>query len=303
MEAYFNELSLCFFPNNQTAKDAFELLGRCLKKLSEMQVNNIRMTDEAKNKTILTGQTLNRVLQNKAVIDEDLKSLLMSKLYTLEPVDNLEKKHDVLGFSYKSIPCKGLGWASEEIEDTIALGLKCEDNWEDKRYCVHISRLDENGAEVSSTSECKHVVTPEGIEALRTFFQARMNIPTNGKVLAALAGDLFPHLTFATQATDQLNKIKDPTAVEQIYLRLADLERVASNSIVPISPTIFKYKTTPESETRRKLPEMKITFEDKKTRYCSWHSRFTPGAGRIHFHYDETHKIFYIGYIGEKIPG
>ena len=44
MEAYFNELSLCFFPNNQTAKDAFELLGRCLKKLSEMQVNNIRMT-------------------------------------------------------------------------------------------------------------------------------------------------------------------------------------------------------------------------------------------------------------------
>lgn len=303
MEAYFNELSLQFYPDNNTAKKAFLLFGSCLKKLSEMGVSNVRMTDEAMRKVILAGQTFNRVLNNETVIDGDLKSVLLAKLCTLEPIDNLESKYNVIGFSYNGVQCKGLGWASEEIEDSVALGLELEDFWEDKSYSVDITLLDEDGEEEVSTSECKHVVTPEGIEALRDFFKAKINIPTNGKVLAKLADDLFPHLDFAKQALDQLKNIKDSTAIEQIYLRLWDLERVATNSIVPISPSIFRYKTTPESETRSRLPEMNVLFEDSKTRNCSWHSRFTPGAGRIHFYYDENKKIFYIGYIGEKIAG
>lgn len=69
MEAYFNELSLHSFTDNETAKKAFLLLGNCLKKLSEMSVSNTRMTDEATRKGILNGQTLNRVLNNEAVIE------------------------------------------------------------------------------------------------------------------------------------------------------------------------------------------------------------------------------------------
>lgn len=48
---------------------------------------------------------------------------------------------------------------------------------------------------------------------------------------------------------------------------------------------------------------MNVLFKDGQVRNCSWHSRFTPGAGRIHFYYDENKKIFYVGYIGEKIAG
>lgn len=304
MEAYLNELSVQSFPNNETAKSAFQLLGNCLKKLSEMGVSNIRLTNEAMRKGILTGQTLNRILNNKAVIDEDLKSVLMAKLCTLEPVDELESKYNVLGFSYDGVPCKGLGWASEEIEDSVALGFELKGEWEDKNYDVDISSLDEEGEEVTFTSACKHVVTPEGIEDLRDFFKTKINIPTNGKILEKLATHFFPHLIFAEQALYQLGKIKDSSAVEQIYFRLMDLERVAANSIVPISPAIFRYKTTPESETRSRLPQMNVLFKkDGQVRNCSWHSRFTPGAGRIHFYYDESKKIFYVGYIGEKIAG
>lgn len=301
MEAYFNELSLHSFTDNETAKNAFLLLGNCLKKLSEMGVSNTRMTDEATRKGILSGQTLNRVLNNEAVIDKDLKSVIINRMCTLEPIDDLENKYNVTGFQYNGEDCKGLGWACEDIEDSVALGLSLEDIWTDRNYNVNIYMLDEDGEEVSSVSQCKHVVTPNGIENLRDFFQTKINIPTNGRVLAIETVSLFPHLIFAGQALEQLKNIKDAVAVEQIYYRLRDLERVAANSIVPISTSIFKYKTTPESETRSRLPEMFVKFEDGETRHCSWHSRFTPGAGRIHFYYDESEKIFYVGYIGEKL--
>ena len=301
MEAYLNELSVKAFSNNKDAQDAFSLLGRCLSKMSELGVSNVRMTNEAMGKGMLPGQTWNRILNNETVIDKDLKSVLIAKLCTLEPVDSLEDKHNVLGFSYNGIPCKGLGWASEAMENTLALGFRQKDAWDNGNYDVDISLLDEGGNELPFTSGCKHVVSPDGVETHRDFLLKNINMPTNGKVLSKRTAKLFPHLRFAEQASDQLDKIKDPAVVQQIYWRLSDLERVAANSTSPVSPEKFRYKTTPESETRSRLSQLKILFSDGETRLCSWHSRFTPGAGRIHFCPNESEQIFYIGYIGEKI--
>ena len=85
MEAYLNELSVKAFSNNKDAQDAFSLLGRCLSKMSELGVSNVRMTNEAMGKGMLPGQTWNRILNNETVIDKDLKSVLIAKLCTLEP--------------------------------------------------------------------------------------------------------------------------------------------------------------------------------------------------------------------------
>lgn len=301
MEAYFNELSIRVFSDNKEAQNAFSLLGKCLQKMSELGVSNVRMTNEVMGKRVLPGQTLNRLLNNEAVIDKDLKSVLIAKLCTLEPVDNLEIKYNVLGFSYNKIPCKGLGWASEEIEDTISLGFKQKNVWDNGCYNVDINLLDEDAEEMSLKSKCKHVVSSDGVEQIRDFLSLKIRIPTNGKVLAKRSGNLFSHLKFSEQALSQLCKIKDSDIIQQIYWRLLDLERVAANITSSISPAVFKYKTTPESDTRSRLPQLKILFQDGKTRLCSWHSRFTPGAGRIHFYPDESNHIFYIGYIGEKI--
>lgn len=301
MDAYLNELSVRVFSNNEEAQDAFLLLGKCLHKMSELGVSNVRMTNEIMKKRILPGQTWNRILNNETVIGKDLKSVLINKLCTLEPIDNLEDKYNVLEFSYNKIPCKGLGWASESMENTLALGFRQENVWDNGSYNVDINLLDEDGNELPLTSGCKHVVSPDEVETHRDFLLKKINIPTNGKVLAKRSAKLFPHLRFAEQASNQLEKIKDPVVVQQVYWRLLDLERVAANSTSSISPEKFKYKTTPESETRSRLPQLKILFLDGKTRLCSWHSRFTPSAGRIHFCPNESEQIFYIGYIGEKI--
>lgn len=109
MDAYLNELSIRIFSNNEEAQDAFLLLGKCLHKMSELGVSNVRMTNEIMKKGILPGQTWNRILNNETVIGKDLKSVLITKLCTLEPIDNLEDKYNVLEFSYNKIPCKGLG--------------------------------------------------------------------------------------------------------------------------------------------------------------------------------------------------
>lgn len=301
MEAYLNELSIRPFSNNKDAQDAFLLLGRCLQKMSELGVSNVRMTNEVMGKEILPRQTWNRILNNETVIDKDLKSVLIAKLCTLEPVDGLEDKYNVLDFSYNRMPCKGLGWASEAMENSIALGFKQEGVWDDKSYNVNINLLDEDGNEQSLTSECKHVTSSDGIENQRDFLLQKIHIPTNGKVLVKRSEKLFPYLRFAKQALNQLDKIRDSVIIQQIYWRLLDLERVAANSNLPILPEKFKYKTTPESEQRSRLPQLKILFADGETRTCSWHSRFTPGAGRIHFCPDEPKQTFYVGYIGEKI--
>lgn len=68
--------------------------------MSELGVSNVRMTNEAMGKEMLPRQTWNRVLNNETVIDKDLKSVLIGRLCTLEPVDSLEDRYNVLGFSY-----------------------------------------------------------------------------------------------------------------------------------------------------------------------------------------------------------
>ena len=301
MEAYFNELSVSQFANNEEARGAFLLLGKCLHKMSELGISNVRLTNDIKGKVVLPGQTWNRILNNETVIDKDLKSVLIAKLYTLEPVDGLENKYNVLGFTYNATPCKALGWASEALENSLALGFGQGETWTDGNYRVDVSLLDEDGEERLLASQCKHAVSPVGIETHRDFLLQNINIPVNGKVLAKRSAKLFPHLRFSKQASGQLEKIKDSSIVQQIYWRLSDLERVAANSTSSITPEKFRYKTTPESETRSRLPELNVLFSDGETRHCSWHSRFTPGAGRIHFSPDELAQTFYIGYIGEKI--
>ncbi|WP_438871579.1 hypothetical protein [Phocaeicola sartorii] len=167
--------------------------------------------------------------------------LKLAVIVLLEPC-RVEDKHNVLGFSYNGIPCKGLGWASEAMENTLALGFRQKDAWDNGNYDVDISLLDEDGNELPLTSGCKHVVSPDGVETHRDFLLKNINMPTNGKVLSKRTAKLFPHLKFAEQASDQLDKIKDSAVVQQIYWRLSDLE---------------EWRLTPPHLSRRKSSNIK----------------------------------------------
>jgi len=89
-----------------------------------------------------------------------------------------------------------------------------------------------------------------------------------------------------------------------IVKRLSELESYYStwkNGI--FTGDNFPSKVTSESESRRGRFKMKLIIicPDGGAREFSWHLRYTPGAGRIHFAPDNSKRIFFIGYIGPKI--
>ena len=75
---------------------------------------------------------------------------------------------------YNKMPCKGLGWASEAMENTLALGFRQKDAWNNDGYDVDICLLDEDGEEQQIASKCKHVVSPDGIETHRDFSSRKL---------------------------------------------------------------------------------------------------------------------------------
>ncbi len=128
-------------------------------------------------------------------------------------------------------------------------------------------------------------------------------IPSSGRDLFMRLQKLFPNLVFSSKAKEQIKNNHDRPSIEQIALKLQDINKVAKNlNGTSLRKDLFQYKTTSEYKCRRNLPEMLITFDDGKTRNCKWHSRYTPGEGHIHFSADESdgHTI-YVGYINGKI--
>lgn len=171
MNAYFNELSFTHYADRAGAKTGLLELIECLKRLDEFSIKNIKRSQQTDKKCLVGNESYLRMLNDETLIDKDMKSVLINRMETLEPEDELVDKYLVVSMKHNSQDCKGLGWAS------------------------------------------------------------------------------------------------------------------------------------PESDTREKLFASRMTFlfENGISYLCSWHLRFTPGAGRIHFYHEPTEKKIYIGYIGAKI--
>jgi hypothetical protein len=80
-----------------------------------------------------------------------------------------------------------------------------------------------------------------------------------------------------------------------------DLELAIAKWIIEDAPLpTFRTKVTPEHQQRRK----KFIFKDLSgtARYFDLHSRYTPGAGRVHLWCDRTNGFATIAHVGEKVP-
>ncbi len=128
-------------------------------------------------------------------------------------------------------------------------------------------------------------------------------IPSSGLELYKRLQELFPNLVFSSKAKEQIKQNHDRLSIEQIVLKLHDINKVAPKlNGGNLKSDLFQYKATPEHQQCRNLPEMFITFDDGKTRNCEWHLRYTPGCGRIHFSADESDgHTLYVGHIDGKI--
>ena len=192
--------------------------------------------------------------------------------------------------------------ASEEINNTFAVSLSST-GWDETSYQLLLQRLlYENGDLVEQNVEtsCRNVSTTVHIDAMASFF---VPIPLSGRELLMRLSELFPHLVFSSKAKGQIKRNHDRPSIEQIYLKLQDINSAAqklNNGV--LRKELFHYKASPEHEQRGQLPEMDILFDDGITRHCEWHLRYTPGCGRIHFSADNGDgQTIYVGHVDGKL--
>lgn len=109
----------------------------------------------------------------------------------------------------------------------------------------------------------------------------------NGTILWLEREIFFPNLIFCKNVRKMIENFNSSMpAFVQITQRLFELETYAVGRGNRFNPDHLPTKISPESVTRLNDFAQELTWEcpDGIHRTFSWHSRYTPGAGRIHFY-------------------
>lgn len=302
MFAYFNELSANGSIQEDSLPAVLRTLYECIERLRESHVSSICIDKSIGLYQLTTKRWFLDVLDDKTIVDDDMKTLFLDMMTTVEPPTSDTEDECLVQTTCNGENCVGLGLASEEINNTFAVSLSST-GWDETSYQLLLQRLlYENGDFVEQNVEtsCRNVSTTVHIDAMASFF---VPIPLSGRELLMRLSELFPHLVFSSKAKGQIKRNHDRPSIEQIYLKLQDINSAAqklNNGV--LRKELFHYKASPEHEQRGQLPEMDILFDDGITRHCEWHLRYTPGCGRIHFSADEGngHTIF-VGHVDGKL--
>lgn len=303
MFAYFNELSANGSIPEGSLPSVINTLYECIKALSGKKVSGINLDRKIGQYQLTANRWFQDVLDDKSIVDDDMKTLILDVMTTIEkPMDDLENE-DFMQASCNGSACIGLGLASEEINNTFTVSLSST-GWDDTSYQVDLLQLADNEEgqlieeEVDTT--CKNISMPTHIKDLEHLFTL---IPATGKEMFLQLSQLFPHLVFSSKAKSQIKRDHDREAIEQIYLKLQDVDSAAQKlKGGNLRKELFHYKASPEHEQRGQLPDMDILFDDGKIRHCEWHLRYTPGCGRIHFSADDSDgQTIFIGHVNGKL--
>lgn len=302
MFAYFNELSANGSIQEDSLPAVLRTLYECIERLRESHVSSICIDKNIGLYQLTTKRWFLDVLDDKTIVDDDMKTLFLDMMTTVEPPTSDTEDECLVQTTCNGENCVGLGLASEEINNTFAVSLSST-GWDETSYQLLLQRLlYENGDLVEQNVEtsCRNVSTTVHIDAMASFF---VPIPLSGRELLMRLSELFPHLVFSSKAKGQIKRNHDRPSIEQIYLKLQDINSAAqklNNGV--LRKELFHYKASPEHEQRGQLPEMDILFDDGITRHCEWHLRYTPGCGRIHFSADNGDgQTIYVGHVDGKL--
>ncbi len=313
MEAYLNELSLPKLNSELDVVNAFRQFGECYRQARACGITDIKISDMFFAYQFSAGYSFYNWLDDKRA-DKDLRTLFTSVFGTVPSVDvifeNYKTMHDrPLEMECQNQPCVGLGLSSDYIFNSVAFSLDAA-NWPLSNYPVSITSIieGEDGElqEVTEIANAKNISTINHVEIHQEFINEKIaNTIPNERELWLRREALFPNLKFCALVESQIEKMSSQDLeFQQIVNRLFDLQNVAIKfDGNPIKPEDFSTKTTPESASRIKKYGESLTIRcpDGQYRLFNWHSRYTPGAGRIHFYPFENDKIILVGYIGMKI--
>lgn len=311
MQAFFNELSIPSLNAPVEVAKLFSDLAESYKKGRTYGIREIKIKSTFLEHQFCPSYTFNSWMTSPDT-DQDIRTLLVSVLTTSPFADDIfndfERHHNgVVEFRYGNTPVSGLGLASNLAFDTVTFSFLSE-NWQATEYPLDLVSIEENedgeSVEIVTSGESKNIFSDKSAEKHKEFIEAKIKTTVqSARFLWLNKATLFPNLDFCIHVEEQLVKFENGPEFHHIINRLFELQDFLNSwDGTPIKPADFKTKVTPESDTRLAKFKSTLTYTcpDGQSRLFSWHSRFTPGAGRVHFFPLEQSRKFVIGNIANQ---
>lgn len=308
MDLFFNELSVKEGPNKETGRHRMNGLIEVYKKASAMGFKELKTTGDFRTSPLAPGYKLNDWLYDQT-IDRDSRMLVMTKASKSPFIEQLvEQKNNenqlLHEFKYKDQKAAGLGAAY--LFESLSVSFANSGEWDTPSLELRVTKISEEDQMMESIESVNHASKPVHLDLLAKWIskRKRIDIP-DGKRLWLKRNEYFPHLIFCTKLEKQISSLSGhELEFHAIVKRLFELENYCSSWITGIFTSGgLPSKVTLESDSRisRLIDALTSICPDGESRLFSWHYRYTPGAGRIHFFPDNSKRLFYIGYIGPKI--
>lgn len=302
-KVYFNELSARGSVDEANIKLIIDDLLLCLKHLHSHNVEVIIVDGAIGPYLISSNKTIFQILGDRNLLDNDSATFLLEHLQEDFQLREEIEDNDILSAKCDGRDAVGLTLASDDLNKGVALSFS-HAGWDEKVYNLQLEVLDENGDVREQTTTAANASTEESLRFYDELFStSSIQVPETGKLLLFELANTFPCLEFSAGAKNFIRRCQSKVTTAQIFWKLYDLNKVASVlGGKPFEKMMFASKASPESATRDSMSELNVLFEDGIVRHCSWHLRYTPGAGRIHFSSDAGDgKTIYVGYVGLKI--
>lgn len=117
----------------------------------------------------------------------------------------------------------------------------------------------------------------------------------------ARRSELFPNLEFLPRVGGDVRTL-ELDGFRAVLRRLQELnEAVGEWKVAEASAPVWRSHITPDSSSRCDQGLLTFAIDESTSAVFSWHARYTPGAGRIHFLLNSEERSLLIGYIGPKI--
>ena len=309
MDLFFNELSIQQASHPDIAKQWMCDLMSVYKSATEKGFKRLRTIQNISGEFLAPNYSFSHWLNDQSV-DQVIRLLFRTQALNSPFIEDiLDKKsgngNKVSEFEYDDKIAKGLGAAF--LLDSLAVSFDNSSEWDRTSVLIHAVCFADEKPDVSETDGVvRHCSKTTHLEFWEKWTETANKPPIpDGKILWLKRKSLFPHLIFCEDVRKQISHLHENHAeFVQIKKRLFELEAYGSVwKTGSFDPENIPSKVTPESSSRLEKHRDKLTLlcPDSRLRLFSWHSRYTPGAGRIHFDPDEDERKIHVGHIGLKI--
>lgn len=193
--------------------------------------------------------------------------------------------------------------------DGILISFLSNPYWEEAVIKGIYTYLDEEGEMISEDASIPNVSCEENAavfceEQEKILASQKKESIHSGMDIFMCRDEMFPNLIFCENAIKQLQTEIGGTEAGQVYRRLLELQKTASEMGKKFDKEKLTHATPESKVTLQQFEEEhKIMMPDGTKQVFSWHVRFTGGyGGRIFFEPRPEEEKIYIGHIGKKLP-